>query len=38
MSDWDVAMRYAPGRDIPSRNVQRWKEHARSLLKAMEAG
>ena len=36
MSEWDTDMRYAPGREITERRVDRWREHASRLVHAME--
>ena len=38
MSEWDTAMRYAPGKEITERRVGRWREHAQRLVHAMEGG
>lgn len=35
--DWDIAMRYAPGREIPPERVESWRGQARALLAEMEA-
>ena len=36
LNAWDVAMRYAPGHDVPAAHVDRWAQDATSALAAME--
>lgn len=36
MNGWDTTMRYAPAKDIDSRRVDRWRQHAHRLVNAME--
>ncbi|WP_437528564.1 hypothetical protein WME79_45875 [Sorangium sp. So ce726] len=36
MQDWDTTMRYAPGKEILPRHVERWREQAERLRQAME--
>ena len=36
MNEWDTDMRYAPGKQIQTRFVVRWREHAHKLVHAME--
>jgi hypothetical protein len=36
MNSWDIAMRYAPRRDIDDRLVVRWRNHAQEAIAAME--
>jgi hypothetical protein len=37
MSDWDIAMRYAPRREVPESKVERWRAQAKKAIAAMEA-
>jgi len=36
LSEWDIAMRYAAKKDIPSPLVERWRVHAKNAIAAME--
>lgn len=36
MSEWHIAMRYAPKEDIAPVQVKRWRMHARAAIAAME--
>lgn len=37
MNEWDTDMRYAPRKDVRSALVDRWRDHARQLVEAMES-
>lgn len=37
MAEWSMTMRYAPGRDILSKPVARWRHQALELVNEMEA-
>ncbi len=37
MQNWDTAMRYSSSKDIPEQDIERWREGANQLVKAMEA-
>jgi len=36
MNEWDIAMRYAPKRDIPDRLVERWRAQTQLVMSKME--
>lgn len=36
MAEWDTAMRYTRGSDVPSKSVARWREQALELVQEME--
>ena len=37
MREWDTDMRYAPARDIERADIERWRDHAKQVLVAMNA-
>jgi hypothetical protein len=37
MREWDTDMRYAPARDIERADIERWRDHAKRVLVAMNA-
>jgi hypothetical protein len=38
MSEWDIDMRYAPGKDINAKWIENWQRDARRLVGAMGGG
>ncbi|HVV82012.1 MAG TPA: hypothetical protein VHE35_02990 [Kofleriaceae bacterium] len=36
MNEWDIAMRYAPRKDLVEKQVDRWREHAQRAVREME--